>query len=295
MKGKIERKGKQRIPVMENKIYSNLIFQIASGKNYAQKIFETTKKPTSIIVRQLDILRKEGFVSSERKEDKSTFPMQRLTIYSVNWKKIIEEFVKYIRQNVDYVCSENARLGMNLDKYIKGFQVRVEQARDKNFENSLKENKLLYSFFEKYYSTIGELKENWTISTTFDFLSFFGDLNFVYSWGASHNFYNIENLLQFINSNEIISFPVWLRKEKKPMTEAEEFERFKKTRLFQMRIDKVQYERLVALASAEGYTTISQYIRSKILEPSVEGKLNRILNMLEQNKKNSQSHEADSS
>jgi len=228
MKRKIERKGKQRLPVIDNRIYSNLIFQIASGNNYAQKIFEATKKPTSIIVRQLDILRKEEFVTSEYKEDKSVFPMQRLTLYSVNWKKIIEEFIKYIRENIDYVCSENDRLGMNLDKVIRGFKERVEQARDNKFENSLKDNKLLYVFFETYYSTIGKLKENWTISSTFDFLSFFGDLNFLYSWGASHDFYNIEKLFYFLNNKETISFPDWLLKEKKPETEAEQFERFKK-------------------------------------------------------------------
>lgn len=59
---------------------------------------------------------------------------------------------------------------------------------------------------------------------------------------------------------------------------------FKKTKLFQMRIDKVQYERLLALSSAEGYTTISQYIRSKLFDLSTEAKLNRILNLLEKNK-----------
>jgi hypothetical protein len=229
MRKKKEKKGKQRLPVIDNRIYSNLIFQIASGNNYAQKIFETyKKKSTSVIVRQLDILRKQDFVTSKYKEDKSVFPMQRLTLYSINWKKIIEEFVKYIRENIDYVCSENDRLGMNLDKVMKGFNERVTQARDKNFENSLKDNKLLYVFFEQYYSTIGKLKENWTISSTFDFLSFFGDLNFVYSWGASHDFYNIEKLFYFLNNKKTITFPDWLIKEKKPKTEAEEFERFKK-------------------------------------------------------------------
>src|SRR3990167_8128228 len=98
MKGQIKRKGKQRLPITENEIYSNLIFQIVSGNNYAQKIFRATNKPTSIIVRQLDILRKEGFVSSEHKEDKTLFPMQRLTLYSINWNKILDEFILFLKE-----------------------------------------------------------------------------------------------------------------------------------------------------------------------------------------------------
>lgn len=275
MKRKIERKGKQRIPVIANGIYSNLIYQIASGNNYAQKISEAIKnkkgeeKPTSIIVRQLDILRKEKFVSSEYKEDKSVFPMQRITIYSVNWKKIIEEFVKYIRENIDYVCSENERLGMNLDKIIKGFNERIAQARDNNFENSLKDNKLLYAFFEQYYSTLGKLKESWTIVSTFDFLTFFGDLNFLYAFGGSHDFYNVERLINDINSKENITFPDWLKKEKKPETEAEQFERYKKihnhtTQEFD-NIEKKNKEQLKEVIN-RNKEVIDLFILSKILE-----------------------------
>lgn len=92
-------KGKQRLPVIDSVVYSNLIFEIAKGNNYAQKIFESfkKKKPVSVIARQLDILeKKEKFITSETKEDKSVFPMQRLRIYSVNWEKINREFFKFI-------------------------------------------------------------------------------------------------------------------------------------------------------------------------------------------------------
>lgn len=231
MKGKKTRKGKQRIPVIENNIYSNLLFQIALGNNYAQKIFEATKKPTSIIVRQLDILKKEGFVSSKYIEDKSVFPMQRLTLYSVNWEKIIEEFLKYIQENVDYVCSENQRLGMNLDQIIKGFKERIEQAKNKKFQEDLKKNTFLQTFFKNYYSEIARLKENWTMVATFDFLSFFGDLNFIDRWNPSHEFYNIERMFYTLNQSKS-SFPEWLLNEKKPKTEKEEFERHKKIQKF---------------------------------------------------------------
>jgi hypothetical protein len=195
--------------------------------------------------------------------------MQRLTLYSINWKKIIEELFKYIGENIDYVCSENERLGMNLDKVMRGFKERVEQAKNKNFENSLKENKLLYTFFEQYYSTIGELKENWTIVSTFDFLAFFGDLNFIYSWGASHDFYNIEKLLYFLNNKDTITFPDWLLKEKKPETEAEQVERSKKvhqhtTKKFQ-ELEKKNKEQMNEIIQKHK-EVVDLFVLSRILE-----------------------------
>ncbi len=60
---------------------------------------------------------------------------------------------------------------------------------------------------------------------------------------------------------------------------------YKKTKIIPLRIDTVQHKRLEALASAEGFTTISSYIRSKIFEPSVESKLNSIINLLKEKNK----------
>ena len=282
MKKKIERKGKQRIPVIDNLIYSNLIFQISLGNNYAQKIFEATKKPTSIIVRQLGILKKEGFVSSEYIEDKSVFPMQRLTLYSVKWEKIIEEFLKYIKENIDYVCSENERLGLKLDNIIKGFNEGVERAKNKKFQENLKKNIYLQAFFKNYYAEIGRLKENWTITATFDFLSFFGDLNFIYQWGSSHEFYNVEKMFYFLNQPE---FPDWLLNEKKPTNEKEEFEKFKKinrhTREEQVKLEKTREEQLNKYIS-ENRDIFDLFILNKILQvikikPSLQLGLNNAI------------------
>src|SRR3972149_1380562 len=146
-----ETRGRKPISIIESTPYSNIIFLIASGTNYPEAISKARKTDSSSTVKQLETLKKAKFLYEPKKEK-----LLNKTIYSVNWKKIIEEFVKYLRVNVDYVCSENDRLGMNLKNLIKGFEERVKQARDKNFENALKENKLLYGFFEQYYSTIGK-------------------------------------------------------------------------------------------------------------------------------------------
>jgi len=60
----------------------------------------------------------------------------------------------------------------------------------------------------------------------------------------------------------------------------------KKTTLVNFRLDSNQYGRLKVLASSEGYNTISQYIRVKLLNPSTEDKLNQILELLRTQQKN---------
>jgi len=60
----------------------------------------------------------------------------------------------------------------------------------------------------------------------------------------------------------------------------------RKTTLVNFRLDRNQLERLKMLASTEGHNTVSQYIRSKLLNPSIEDKLNQILNILQKQQKN---------
>jgi hypothetical protein len=215
--------GRTKINVIDSIPYSQLIFLVASGKSYALNIAEARgKTDSSPTAKQLKQLEARGFLKSQKEK------LLNKTVYSVNWKKIIEEFIKYVNENINYVCSENKRIGMNLDKVIKGFNERIQQIKSKDFQRDIKKNKYLISFFKKYFSETGRLKENWTITATFDFLSFFGDMNFLYKWIPSHDFYNIEKALDFINSKEGNSFPEWLIEEKEPKTKEEEFERYKK-------------------------------------------------------------------
>lgn len=109
------RKGKQRLPIIDNIVYSNLIFQVALGNNYAQKIFEAfgKQKEVSVILKQLKTLEDEGFVSSEIKEDRSVFPMKKIRIYSINWERINQEFFDFIKNK-----SKNPNLKIP-EKYAK--------------------------------------------------------------------------------------------------------------------------------------------------------------------------------
>jgi hypothetical protein len=69
-------------------------------------------------------------------------------------------------------------------------------------------------------------------------------------------------------------------------TEQEEFQTngIKKNHLLQIRLDVEQKKRLEALAIASGFKSVSDYVRVNLLNPSIEMKLNRIMDTLETNK-----------
>lgn len=52
-----------------------------------------------------------------------------------------------------------------------------------------------------------------------------------------------------------------------------------------VRIDKEDKIRLEAMAKAEGFKSISEWVRYNLLHPSLEAKVNRILQLLEPTKK----------
>jgi len=270
--------GRKPIEIIDSLPYSNIIFLVAGGDNYAQIIAEKRGNEPSPTVKQLKFLEKEKYLKSEKEK------LLNKTIYFINWQKILDDFLKYVNQNVDYVCSENERLGLNLKTTIKGFDEIIKQAKDKAFQNSIKKNKYLQTFFQNYYSEIGRLKENWTITATFDFLSFFGDLNFIYQWSSSHEFYNIEKVFYILNQSES-SFPEWLLNEKKPTNEEEEFERFKKvhkhTTTEQESLEKKRKQQLDDFLK-KNKELVELYILDKILQvikmkPSLQLGLNNAI------------------
>ena len=62
------------------------------------------------------------------------------------------------------------------------------------------------------------------------------------------------------------------------------FENGKGTRSIIVRVSSNQHQRLKALSEASGFKTLSDYIRINLLNPSLESKLNSILELLQENK-----------
>lgn len=66
----------------------------------------------------------------------------------------------------------------------------------------------------------------------------------------------------------------------------------KKNHLLQIRLDVEQKKRLEALASASGFKSVSDYVRVNLLNPSIESKLNSILQLLQDTKEEGEEENA---
>lgn len=87
---KKQTRGRKTIPILESIPYSNIIFLISSGINYPEAISKARKTNSSSTVKQLAVLRKEGFLNEPKKEK-----LLNKTRYSVNFDKILEEYLSY--------------------------------------------------------------------------------------------------------------------------------------------------------------------------------------------------------
>lgn len=170
-----KKRGREKVSVSNSLPFSQIIFLIASGKDYALSIAEARgKKDSSPTAKQLKQLEERGFLKSEKEK------LLNKTRYYIEWKKIIEEFIKYVNENIDYVCSENERSGLNLKNTIKGFEEIVKQAKEKKFQEDLKKNKYLITFLKAYFSYIAKSRATkTTIYEAFSFLFYFENFNFI--------------------------------------------------------------------------------------------------------------------
>ena len=89
-----KKSGRNKIRVIESIPYSQLIFLIASGKNYALEIAKARgKEDSSPTAKQLDQLKKRGFLISKKER------LLNKTLYLINWDRISQEFVSYVHDN----------------------------------------------------------------------------------------------------------------------------------------------------------------------------------------------------
>lgn len=224
-------KGKQRLPVIDSLVYSNFIFQIASGNNYAQKIYESYKKiykkpkSASVISRQLDILEnEEHFLTSESKENKNIFPMQKLRIYSVNWEKIIEEFIKGIKKQKKTIIEENKRLNANLEEVFGSRMKLLRYLDNEEFIKNIKNNSYLKDYIRIYFIKVARVSRIYTISEVLSYILYFGDLDFLHS--INSNIQRVVSLLEKQKLGELPSNIIGMQEEdwKKAVNKAEEKE-----------------------------------------------------------------------
>ncbi|MCD4759340.1 hypothetical protein K8R33_00445, partial [archaeon] len=192
--------GRKFTPIIENQLYSSLIFSIANGNSYPKKIAESLNKDFGNISRQLTLLEKKGFALSKLEGSKNVFPFER-KVYSIKWERIIQEFIDFLTRSIAYLKEEDNRIGLNLKENYesrrnKKFEEIINKIENKNYQKKLKENKYLIKYFQVFFSEIARLKDNWDIRSIFDYIVFFGKFNFIKMWYSADYIYNIEQIIQ---------------------------------------------------------------------------------------------------
>ena len=80
--------------VIENEGYSQIIFSMAKGNTYLQKISEDLKSNPSNILKKLKILERKGYLISKIEGNKKVFPFER-RVYAIPSKKLVKDFIDY--------------------------------------------------------------------------------------------------------------------------------------------------------------------------------------------------------
>ena len=167
------KKGRKFIPVFENQLYSTLLFTIIAGNNYPKKIAESLNKDFGNVSRQLKFLEKKDFVSVKIEGNKKIFPFEK-KIYSVNWNKILDEFIKLLKEQKD----EFIEIHKNLKTNIKPERLELlEMLENQGFINNLKKNKYLIYSLKIYFSAITKIKRC-SLYNALGYFTFFGDFEF---------------------------------------------------------------------------------------------------------------------
>lgn len=143
--------GRNQIKVIESTPYSQLIFLIASGKSYALEIAKARgKKDSSPTAKQLDQLKKRGFLFPKKEK------LLNKTLYSINWKKINQEFVDYVfnifeKEVRDYKEVIKKERNEQREKHYNELQKKI---KNKNFEKGIKNHEYLITLLKFTFSLV---------------------------------------------------------------------------------------------------------------------------------------------
>lgn len=80
--------------VIESEGYSKIIFSMARGNTYLQKISKDLESNPSNILKKLKILERKGYLISKIEGNKKVFPFER-KVYAIPSKKLVRDFIDY--------------------------------------------------------------------------------------------------------------------------------------------------------------------------------------------------------
>lgn len=150
-------KGRKEIRVIESQPFSEILFIIASGKNYALSIADSRgKEDSSSTNKQLQELEERGFLKSNKEK------LLNKTVYSINWNKINGEFCTVLSETIKDRIYIAETFFPEHKEYIKGLK---EMELDKR---EFSKNIVLKNIFQNAFANWGLINlSELTIKTVF--------------------------------------------------------------------------------------------------------------------------------
>jgi len=147
-------------PVIENPVYSELLFLINTRKLYASEIAKEVKKSQATTQRQLIHLIEEGYLKVENHPKKS----KNIKLFSLNWERINKEFIRYmlsLSRNPQFKISDKYSSNKYLSLYFKKITSYYKELKIKTLKElfDLISRGLLDSFLVKGISKNSEFEE----------------------------------------------------------------------------------------------------------------------------------------
>jgi len=161
---------KKEINVLESSEHSILIYIINNQKMYASEIARRVKEQQGTIQRRLMKLKTSGLIKIKKHPDK----IKNIKLFYVNWNKILDEFIKLLKEQKD----EFIEIHNNLKTNIKPERLELlELLENQGFIKNLKNNKYLKKALIEYFSNISKIKKC-SLYNALGYFTFFGDFEF---------------------------------------------------------------------------------------------------------------------
>ncbi len=161
---------KKEINVLESSEHSILIYIINNQEMYASEIARRVKEQQGTIQRRLMKLKTSGLIKIKKHPDK----IKNIKLFYVNWNKILDEFIKLLKEQKD----EFIEIHNNLKTNIKPERLELlELLENQGFIKNLKNNKYLKKALIEYFSNISKIKKC-SLYNALSYFTFFGDFEF---------------------------------------------------------------------------------------------------------------------
>jgi len=156
---------KKRLPILNNEIYSKILFLINDKEVYASQIASALGKTQATTQRQLVILAEKNYLNFKQHPEKK----KNIRLFSVNWEKIIEDFLNFLKDRKKRLIIESEKTWDDKIREIllyKG-EGSINLLDNKDLINLYKNNSYLLILFKESFKQMIQYEEI-TLRDVFD-------------------------------------------------------------------------------------------------------------------------------